>query len=100
MRMTSPWRSGCAPSMRRPLTLTPLVEPRSRTIQAPPVGRTSAWRRETFSSPTTTSQSLERPSTAPPRPSIDRAALVAQLRAAAARLVASASGSAMRLAVE
>ena len=49
---------------------------------------------------TTTSQSRERPSTAPLEPRIDGAALVAQLRAAAARLSASASGSAMRLAVE
>ena len=51
--------------MRRPLTFTPLVEPRSLTIHLAPLGRTSAWRRETFWSESTTSQSRERPITPP-----------------------------------
>ena len=46
--MTSPRLSDCGPCTRRPLTLMPLVEPRSLTIQEPPEGRISAWWRETF----------------------------------------------------
>ena len=50
--IVSPSRSDCAPVMRRPLTLTPLVEPRSRTVHEAPEGRTSACLRETLGSST------------------------------------------------
>src|SRR3954471_3618842 len=63
--IVSPPRSDCAPWMRRPLTLTPLVEPRSRTVQEAPEGRSSACLRETLGSSTWMSASRERPSTAP-----------------------------------
>ena len=59
--------SGCAARRRaRPLTRTPLVEPRSWTVQPPScAGRISAWRRDTLGSSSTTSQSRLRPMTAP-----------------------------------
>ena len=44
----SPAASGPRRATRRPLTSTPLVEPRSSIAQPPPRGRISAWRRETF----------------------------------------------------
>ena len=47
---------------RRPLTLTPLVEPRSTIVQSPEAARrSSAWRRETLGSRSTHSASFERP---------------------------------------
>src|SRR6185436_2129290 len=64
--IVSPGFSDCAPWMRRPLTLTPLVEPRSLTIHLAPLGRTSACLRDTFWSESTTSHSRERPITPPP----------------------------------
>ena len=71
-------------SIRRPLTLTPLVEPRSRTVHEPPDGRISACLRETLASSTTMSHSRERPSTAPAEPSSSVAPVDAQPRAARA----------------
>src|SRR5665811_237772 len=47
---------------RRPLTLIPLVEPRSAIVHSPDwVRRSSAWWRETLGSRRTQSASLERP---------------------------------------
>ena len=45
----------------RPLTRTPLVEPRSVIVQPSPSGRSSAWRRETLVSARTMSHSRLRP---------------------------------------
>src|SRR4051794_34362699 len=63
--IVSPARRDWAPWIRRPLTLTPLVEPMSRTVHEAPEGRSSACRRETLGSSTWMSASRERPSTAP-----------------------------------
>src|SRR5271170_53260 len=57
----SPGASACAPRTSAPLTRTPLVEPRSATVQPSDPGRISAWRRETPASSSTTSQSRLRP---------------------------------------
>src|SRR5262245_51425818 len=46
---------------RRPLTMSPFVEPRSRIQYAVPSWRSSACRRETFGSASRMSQSFERP---------------------------------------
>ena len=53
-------RSWCS-ATRAPLTLVPLVEPRSTTTNPSPDGRTSAWRRLTLGSASTIVQSCWRP---------------------------------------
>ena len=58
-----------APSIRRPLTLTPFVEPRSRTIHDPPDGRTSACLRDTFASSSTSRSRASGRGPRPPLPS-------------------------------
>src|SRR5918999_4095291 len=95
--ITSPGRSDCgrAGSTRRPLTFTPLVEPRSRTIHEPPDGRISACLRETLGSSTTMSASRERPSTAPPLPT-SSVRPATRSRALPRRWSGSRSGSARR----
>src|SRR5665809_72279 len=59
------WSPGSsrASSTRRPLTLMPFVEPRSTAFHVSPSCRTSAWRRDTFGSSITRSQSRLRPIT-------------------------------------
>src|SRR3954454_11429587 len=68
--MVSPSRSDCgrAGSTLRPLTFTPLFEPRSQIVHEAPDGRTWACLRDTLGSSTFTSSSRELPSTAPPEP--------------------------------
>src|SRR6185503_19985575 len=93
--ITSPGLSDWAPSIRRPLTLTSLVEPSSRTVHEPPEGRISACLRETLASSRTTSASRERPSTAPPEPSSSVRPPI-RSRALARRGSGSRSGAAIR----
>ena len=48
-------------STRSPLTKVPLVDPRSWIVTLSPLTMIFAWRRETMSSTSTMSRSLERP---------------------------------------
>src|SRR5215217_389274 len=60
-RVTSSPSCSSASATRWPLTLMPLVDPRSATTQERPSRRTSAWRREVFGSSSWMSHSRLRP---------------------------------------
>ncbi len=68
----SPAARSCQPTTSAPLTCVPLWLPRSRTRARPPPYSSSAWRRETEDSESTTLQSAPRPSTCRPSASSKR----------------------------